>query len=138
MSVIEINRNPSGSDLRTFGRLLPLFGAVVAASVWWRSGSSSAAAVVGGVLMTVAAMYWAVPPLRRSIYVGWLYVAFPIGWTVSHIVMAAIYYLVMTPVGIGVRSLRGDPLGRKFDASARTYWQPRKTDRDAVSYLREF
>jgi len=138
MSVIEINRNPSRSDLRTFGLLLPLFGAVFALSLWWRSGSFRLAAIVGGTVLTISAVYWIVAPLRRSIYVGWLHAVFPIGWTISHIVMAAIYYLVMTPVGLAVRSLKGDPLAREFDASARTYWQPRKTERDAASYLREF
>ncbi|MBB5120587.1 hypothetical protein [Streptomyces eurocidicus] len=35
----------------------------------------------------------------------------------------AVYYLVVTPVGLVSRRLR-DPLARRWDPRARTYWIP--------------
>ena len=48
--------------------------------------------------------------------------AFPIGWVVSHALMAAIYYLVITPMAVAMRLLGRDPLDRRFDRDATTYW----------------
>ena len=76
--------------------------------------------------------------MRRWIYLGWLYAAFPIGWTLSHILLAAGYYLVLTPMGLLARWLREDPLERKLDRDAATYWTERRPPRDVRRYFRQF
>ena len=48
-------------------------------------------------------VYAAIPMSRKWIYLGWIYAAFPIGWTVSHLLLAAIYYLIVTPIALAVR-----------------------------------
>ena len=48
--------------------------------------------------------------------------AFPIGWTVSHLLLGSIFYLVITPIGLLLRALGHDPMERKFDREAKTYW----------------
>src|SRR5579884_1004623 len=99
MALTSFNRNPSPADLRTFGRLLVPFVAAFGAVVRLRTGSPGAALAVwiaGGLL---AAVYLAAPPARRLIFVGWSAVTYPIGWVVSHAVLAAVFYLVITPIG---------------------------------------
>ena len=60
----------------------------------WRRGRSGRRA------RPLAAIYAVAPPLRRWNYFGWLSAAFPIGWTLSHLALAATYYLVLTPIGV--------------------------------------
>jgi hypothetical protein len=138
MPLLEINRNPSSSELSTFGRFLPLFGATVAGSVWWQSGSWHAAAVVAGAAAAATLLFFAVPRLQKAMYVGWTRAVYPVGWTVSHTALAAIYFIVIMPTGVGLRWLRGDPLARRFDRSAQSYWQRRRRGGDAETYFRQF
>ena len=73
-----------------------------------------------------------------SIYVGWMVAVFPIGWTVSHLMMAVVYYFVVTPIGIWRTRQTGDPMTRKFDADAATYWEEREANKPPESYFRQF
>ena len=102
MSLLHLNRNPSQSELTTFGRLLPAFGALVSASLWWRNDSWRAAVSVVGVSVSATLLFFLVARWQKPIYLGWMYVVYPIGWSVSHLVMAAIYFMVITPIGVAV------------------------------------
>ena len=125
MTVLEIDRNPSPRDLRVFGRLLPLFTLVFGTVVWWRSGSVASPSVVWGVGAALSSVFALWPASRRRIYVGWMYAVFPIGWLISHLLFGAIYFLVITPIGIGLRLLGKAPLERRFNRTATTYWAHR-------------
>ena len=49
-----------------------------------------------------------------------------------------IYYLVLTPVGLLLRIRGYDPLNRKFQPRADTYWVERETSVDTDRYFRQF
>ena len=67
-----------------------------------------------------------------------MYAALPIGWTISHVVLAAVFYVVMTPIGILMKMLGHDPMQRSFDRAAPTYWLERKGDPDPRRAFRQF
>ena len=138
MALLDINRRPKAKELRWFGVLLAGFVVVAGAFAYWRFEAPAAARViwVGGA--SLAAVYAVIPALRRWVYLGWLYAAFPIGWTVSHLLLGATYYLVLTPIGLLVRWTKGDPLGRTLDRSASSYWAERRPVRDVRRYFRQF
>jgi Saxitoxin biosynthesis operon protein SxtJ len=138
MALTGFNRNPSPSDLRTFGRLLVPFVALLGALVRLRTGSSAAALAAWAIGGTVAAVYLAVPRARRPIFLGWTALTYPIGWVVSHAVLAVVFYAVITPIGILLRRLSGDPLTRRFEATRPSYWVERDGAADAGRYFRQF
>lgn len=138
MAVLDINTNPTARDLRWFGLLLPVFVAIVGFVAWRRADSWTPAAALwaGGGLLSAVFAAW--PASRRPIYVGWMYAVFPIGWVLSHLLLGAIYFLVITPIGLAVRTLRGDPLHRAFRREASTYWTRRTPPSRVDRYLRQF
>ena len=138
MALIEINRHPAARELRWFGVLLAGFVLLAGGILRWQLAAPAAALGVwtGGAIL--AAVYAAVRPLRRWIYLGWLYAAFPIGWTASHLLLAVGYYLVVTPIGLLVRWTRGDLLERGRDRDVPTYWAERRRVRDIRRYFRQF
>ncbi len=138
MAVLDINTNPTRHDLRWFGRLLPVFVAVVGAVVWQRTGSLTPAVWVWGVGALLSAVFAAWPAGRTRIYVGWTYAVFPIGWVLSHLLLGVIYFLVITPIGIALRVLRGDPLDRDFKREAPSYWSTHTPPARVDRYLRQF
>jgi multisubunit Na+/H+ antiporter MnhG subunit len=138
MAITTFNRNPTAADLRTFGCLLVPFVAVFGAVVRLRTGSPAAALaiwVVGGLL---AAVFLAVPPARRPIFLGWSGLTYPIGWVVSHAVLAVVFYLVITPIGVVLRRVSRDPLDRRLEPTRPSYWTERDGAPAVGRYFRQF
>ena len=138
MAGFEINTNPSRRDLLWFGLLLPVFFAIVGVLVWRRTGSLTSATVLWAVGGTVSALFGLWPASRRRIYVGWMHAVCPIGWTVSHLLLGVVYFVVITPIGLALRMLRRDPLERPFDRAAASYWVRHNPAGRIERYLRQF
>ena len=138
MALVDINWNPSRKELRVFSLLLIVFGVLVAAVLYGRLDSQMPAAGVLLVTSAVGLIGLAVPVLVRPVYVVWMGLAFPIGWTVSHLMMLAVFYFVLTPIGLVMRSLGRDPMQRRLDREAKTYWLPRTPRADMKRYFRQF
>jgi hypothetical protein len=138
MSLIRINTNPSGKQLAVFGATwVVVFGAVGA--ILMRRGAPLPAVV--GVWIAAAAVpavgaAW--PRLLRLVYVGMSYAAMPIGVVVSFLLLAAVYYLLLTPIGLAMRLLGHDPMSRKFPSDQASHWLPRRADEDVRRYFRQF
>jgi len=135
MAMIEINKNPSRKELLWFGLLFLLFFGIIGALSYWKF---QAPYWIWSVAAAVACIFFIFPPVRRPLYLGWVYAAYPIGLVVSYLVMVAIYYLVVTPIGLVMRLAGRDSLNRSFDAEARTYWSIRESSSDQARYFRQF
>jgi hypothetical protein len=122
MAVIEINRNPTRRQLNQFGFVwlgfLALFGAIAR----FKLGEPTVAVVLWVAAVVVPVVGWLVPPFMRAVFLGMSYAAWPIGFAVSHVILALVYYLVFTPVGLAMRIFRYDPMKRRFDDAAQSYW----------------
>ncbi len=138
MAMISINLNPSRRELRWFGLLVLLFFGLIGGLVLWRARSLTAPITLWSIGAATCAMYYAIRPFRRPIYLGWMYAVYPIGWVISHTVLSITYYLVLTPIGLVMRGLGRDPMERRFDRSAKTYWRPHNPDGEAARYFRQF
>jgi len=135
MSLIRIERDPTRRQLRQFGAI----GAVLLiAGAWWQRDSAwtaGALLVLGAVVLCCTA--WR-PQLLRRPFVWLSAILFPIGFVVSEIVLAAVFFLVFTPIGLCFRLLRRDALSRKLDAARATYWEDVSQPRSAESYFRQY
>jgi hypothetical protein len=136
--VIDLNLNPTKKELRVFGLCALAFSALVGWIVFRRTGSVPAAAAVAGVGVVCAALAFTVPQALRPLWVVLMVVNYPIGWVVTHVVMALIFYLVVTPVGVIMRLTGRDPMERGFDRAAKTYWKPRRMEHDPARYFRQY
>jgi hypothetical protein len=137
MAIIDLNKNPTERELRWFGLMLPIF-AILLGTLLWRPDAPQWAILVWAFGATLSAIYFTLKASRRRIYVGWMLAAYPIGWTVSHLLLGAIYYLIVTPIGMILRLTGYDPLQRRFDRSAATYWTPHDPGGDVSRYFKQF
>ncbi len=135
--MIEINWNPDARALRWFAGLQIAFFAIF--SYLWRDtlGATGAGTLIG-ISLVVGAVGLARPDWIRLIYIVWMVIVFPIGWVMSHIILAVIYYIVLTPIAVLVRWRRGDPLDRSIDPAASTYWSERPADENVTQYFRQY
>ena len=93
---------------------------------------------LGAVGLAVGVLLWLVPQIARPFYMAWYFLGCCIGIVVGNVLMGVFYYLVMTPMGIIMRLAGRDPLRRKFDRSAPTYWRDAEKVVDLKRYYRQF
>jgi hypothetical protein len=74
----------------------------------------------------------------RRVYVGMMYATFPIGWVVTHVLLTAIYFAVFTPIGLALRLAGRDPMTRRLDPAATTYWIRRERTPQPRDYFSQF
>jgi hypothetical protein len=79
-----------------------------------------------GVLAVVMACAWLRPAWFRGYYRFSMRLGFGLTQVLGRIVLAALFVVVVTPLGWLVRLLGKDPLQIKPPRDARTFWQPAK------------
>jgi len=131
------DRTPSERELRWFGLLLLAVFAVFGGVAWWRFEAPAAARILVGVGLGLAVIHAAVRSLRRPLYDLWMRLTWPLGWAVSHLVLAVIFYGIIAPMGIAMRIFGRDRLTRRFDAAAESYWVAHDPGGEPARYLRQ-
>lgn len=136
MALLELNRDPSKKELRWFAGLwFPALCAMVGIAVLRKSHAPTVAVAIWVVAAVLSIAGLCSPRVIRPIYAVLIRVTFPIGWVLSHVLLLVIYYVVFAPVGLLVRRLQ-DPMQRRFDPSAKSYWTPHLSS-SSDRYLRQ-
>jgi hypothetical protein len=65
-------------------------------------------------------------------------VAFPLGWLVSQLVLAILFYGVFTPLALVFRLIGRDALALKKPSGEATFWRPKPTPSDPRRYFRQY
>lgn len=136
MALLQPNLDPSEKDLRWFAGLwFPAFAAMVGYLVFRKLGAVNLAIAIWTAAAVISlAGLWS-PRSIRAVYQGMMRLTFPIGWTVSHILLFVVYFAVIMPIGIIIR-LFDDPMQRRFEPGAKSYWIARE-QADKAQYLRQ-
>jgi hypothetical protein len=92
--------------------------------------------VLGVAVAAMVLLELGVDLLARALFVGLSVVAIPIGFVISHVLIAAVYYLVLTPIALVFRLTGRDVIGKKLDREAKSYWHVRDGVRPASSYFK--
>ena len=98
----------------------------------------TASYVLGGFAVTVGLVGLVSPQTIRPLFVGLTAITYPIGWVMSHVILSLIYFGVFTPVALAFRIAGRDPLERRFEREAATYWRPKRRTTNMRRYLRQY
>ena len=148
MALIQVNWRPDRRELATFGLICTAaFGAIgtwvaVRHSVFGIDLTRPAAQLAAWASWVLAAACLAgsrlAPDMLRPLYVGLTAVSLPIGFVVSHVAMAAVFYGIVTPIALVFRLMGRDALQRRFEPGRPTYWTPRREAPEKTRYFRQF
>jgi Saxitoxin biosynthesis operon protein SxtJ len=134
----DIQFRPSDKTLRQFaGIWIVFFGGIAAYQGYFRE-RTNLALTLGSIAAVVGLLGLAAPQAIRRIYVGWMVAAFPIGWAVSHLILALIFFGLFTPLAALFRLMGRDALHRKPSQGNDSYFVPKTTPVDPASYLRQY
>jgi hypothetical protein len=132
----DVVRAPKPRVLRQFAGLCLVFCGTVAAWRAWHGDLGLRTETVAVVGLVIGVMGLVRPSSVRWVYTAAMVAAFPIGWVVSQVMLASIFYLVFTPVA-GVFALMRRDVLRVRRPSAPSLWTPKPPVGDAKSYLRQ-
>jgi hypothetical protein len=108
----------------------------IAGALAYRQNAISLAVALWVVGLGLGAFGLLVPTVSRVTYLALAWLTFPVGWLVSHVILALLFFVIVTPVGWLMRRFH-DPMQRRFDRDARSYWVVREPPiRDR--YFRQF
>ena len=136
--MIPINWQPGRETLAEFTEFWMFFVGMLACPLAWYRGHPALAAVLWTLAVAVRLIGWLRPAWIRPVFLGMTLASWPIGWAVSHLTLALVYFLVITPIGLVFRLRGRDPLQRSFDRAAPTYWEPYNPSQGLDRYLRQF
>ena len=139
----DVNWQPDIAARRSFGKSLvigfPIMAAVLSCIVRWNSGEWAQWLITfGSCGVLIGLLCFALPQIALPFYLFWYGIACSIGIVVSNVILAAVYYLTVTPVGLLLRIFGKDPMQRRIDPAAQTYWQDAEKDVPAERYFRQF
>ena len=117
----------SKKALRSFGWVVGGVLLIIAAVVWWRNDFTltTAASVLGGLGAALTVLGLTVPMILKPVYRVWMALAVVLGFIMTRVILTVVYYLIMTPIGLIMRLLGKDPLHRRIDPNAASYWIPK-------------
>ncbi len=110
----------SPKKIRDFGITFFVVFALIGGVLLYKGRSLGYACFGAGVLFVVLGK-WA-PRLLRPLCKAWMTLALVLGFFTSRIILCILYYCVLTPIGVIMRLLGKDPLDRRWDEEARSYW----------------
>lgn len=127
--MFSVKRNPSLSELRTFGWVLLvgfsvvgllLWSSLFSAWAWTASGKQVLALACWGLGVVLGGLPLASVNLARPIYVGWMTVFVPVGIAMTTVLLTLLFFLFLPVFSLIVRL--GDPLRKKLKAEG-SYWE---------------
>ena len=145
--MVEINWQPDERTLRQFGAIAFVGFLLIAALAWnerlvFSFGLGSARTLVAGTfagLGVVSGLFSLVAPkANKPIFLGLTLLSYPIGFVLSYVIMGFLFFGLITPLGLVFRLIGKDPLNRRFDRAAATYWSDPRPRRGKESYFRQF
>jgi hypothetical protein len=139
MSLMQIEWHPGCRQLRVFGvsgLLASVVAGVVLHWVWGAALGWSLAILAAGAGLFLCSLI----SLRvtRVLYLGLTIPMLPLGYLVSFLLLAGFYFLVLTPIALVFRLIGRDPLRRRFEAAAESYWVPHRPSEETERYLHQF
>ena len=133
-----VKARPSPKVLRQFAGIWLVSFLVLAAQNQFLKSRPAAASVLAMVALAVGLPGLAWPRAVGWVFSGTMVLAFPIGWCVSNVLLAVIYFGVITPIGLVLRWIGRDELGLKPAPGQGSFWEDRPSRRDVTSYLRQY
>ena len=147
MKMIELDFNPDARTLRQFGWIALVAFPLVGGICYWHGGlfgfdfgqaARTVSVVFVGLGGTAGLLAWLAPRALRPLYVGLLLITAPIGFVLSYVILGVLFYLLITPMALVLRLVGYDPLKRKFEREAETYWVEVEPRASKDSYFRQF
>lgn len=128
----------SREAVRKTGQAFLIAGTVIAAIIVWKHGYGDEGWQISNAMQNdtwkwflgsgfgLSFMSYVAYPVFKPIHIGWMKLAFVLGWFMTRVILSVFYYLILTPIGLFLRITGKDLLDRKINLDAKSYWIKRE------------
>jgi len=139
----DVNWHPDIAGRRAFAKSIafgvPLVALILGIIGWLRTDHWSGWTMwLAGAGAAAGLLFWLAPWIARPFYILWHALGCAIGFVVSNVLLTAVYYLVVTPIGLLLRIAGRDPLERRFEPERSSYWKDAEKVNDAERSFRQY
>jgi hypothetical protein len=131
----EVVFNPTTCQLRQFLGVLVFLCGVIAVGLF-RKGKYELGSLMVGLMTVLTIVAILRPQLGRGFYTGVAILAWPIGWLISQIILAVVFFGVVTPIALIMRLRGRDAL--RLQSPRDSNWRVRDTEPELEQYFRQF
>ncbi len=126
--------------LRSFGVVVGAVLLGIAVVVAWRNGWTVTPAAgwlagLGGALVVLGGL---APRLLRPVYYLWMALALVMGFVMTRVLLTLVFFLLITPIGLVMRLAGKDPMHRRPDPDADSYWIEKDYIDDSAERLEKY
>jgi len=139
MSLIEVNWNPSHKQLRSFGVAALIAAPLISLLLYLVKGVSIywiITILAVGIIIFISSRISL--KITKVFYLALMTAAMPIGFVVSITLLTIFYFLLLMPLGLLFRLIGRDPLCRRFDPGADSYWMVHRQPESLDRYFHQF
>lgn len=127
----------SPKELRQFGLTLGSFFALLGSIALWKQSANAKALLMTAGAFLFFGILW--PSVLKPFQKMWMGLALVMGAVMSRVILCALFFLVITPIGLITRLLGKDFLTRSWDPDKGSYWTDRpQTELDPKHYENQF
>ena len=123
----EIRHIKTGKkDLRSFGVIIGIILLLIAGFLFYKEKESFqiflyiAGSFIGFGLI--------IPIILKPIYIVWMTFAVVLGWFMTRVILSLLFYVIITPIGLVMRTFGKDFLDIKKQAVKGSYWNQRDSN----------
>ena len=138
MTWSEISFNPRSRTLRQFAGAWLVGFVGLGADLYHKHGEHRAGLALGAMGIVIGGLGLLKPAAVRLLFVVCMVLAFPMGWLLSNLMLALMFYGIITPIALVFRIKGRDLLHRKPAPGRASFWIPKQTPRDMRSYFRQY
>ena len=133
----DVLARPTDRKLREFAAAAAIMCAVFA---FWNGYQGNLAWMMALAVLAIAVTIIGIrrPRLLAPLFTIAMLATFPIAWAVSWLVLAVLFYGVVTPLGLLLRLLRRDPLKRTIAPNQDSYWEAKSAADSTRRHLRQY
>lgn len=136
MTWSSIPLNPSRRMLRQFAAAwLVFFAALALRQILARHHPTDGLVLAGIALIGVLGLL--LPRSIRWLFIGATVLTFPIGWVMSQLVLAFMFFVIVTPIALFFRLRQRDELKLKV-SDKESYWVHREKPPEPARYLKQY
>ena len=93
---------------------------------------------IAGLGVLVGGLLFFMPVVAKPFYLIWYGLACCVGLVMGNVLLGLIYYAFVTGIALVMKLLGRDPMSRRLDRSAKSYWRNVEQPSDPRRYYRQF
>jgi hypothetical protein len=144
MPLVDLKAPPTATTRRWFGvslaGLLLLLGFFLGGFFLGRGAADwayGARMSLWCLAVAIALVYYTYPACQLAIIRSWLFITYPIAWTMGHLLLLITYLIVFLPISFVLKCTGYDPL-KLSRGNSDSNWTRRLKSRSASEYFKQF